>query len=614
VTGHVPIAFGVDIEARADGSTLLHPHGTLPSHPERFTDALRHWAGLAPDRVCFARRSRGGQWCSLTYAEILRRVRGVAAALARLGLSADRPIVILSGNGLEHQVLALAALYAGIPYIPVSPSYSLLDHSLRRIRHIAALMTPGLVAVFGQGDFENAIDDVAPVDAPLITDWERHVQRTSIDWATLCTTAPDDLVDARAGKIPPTAVAKFLLTSGSTGTPKAVPTTHRMMCTSQAMLHIALPFLREEPPVLVDWLPWNHVFGGSHNVGASLMNGGSFYIDDGRPTPSGMGETIRNLREIAPTVYFNVPKGFEALVPALAKDVRLCRNFFRRLRAHFYAGASLSQPVWDALDRMAERSRGATVAVITSLGATETGPSVTFTTPEMSRAGSIGLPVAGEIVKLVPTAGKLEIRVKGPNVMDGYWRQPELHDQAFDYEGFYRLGDAVRWVDARAPAKGLFFDGRLAEDFKLATGTWVSVGPLRLQLLNLLGSMALDAVIGAPDRDFVTAMVFLDVQAASALIGAQETLPIVALVQSAGLRRFLIERLREFNRTHGASSMRIERALILEEPPSLADGEITDKGSINQRVVRERRAALLASLYDDAADPHLLHPTNDTEY
>ena len=601
-------AFPTDVTTMPDGSIVLRPTGELPPYPDRMTDALVSWAGAAPERVCFAQRDSSGAWRTISYREALARARGIGSALLKLGLSAERPIVILSGNSLAHQSLALGAMYAGIPYVAVSPAYSLIDGSLGRIRRLAELMTPGLVAVFGSGAFDAAIECVADDDAPLLTDEERQTKRRLIEWAALEGSQASTLVDAVHRALGPDSIAKFMLTSGSTGIPKAVTTTHRMICSNQAMLRLALPFLASEPPVLVDWLPWNHVFGGTHNIGISLMNGGSFYLDEGRPTPGGFAETVRNLREISPTIYFNVPRGFEALTAALEQDEALKESYFRRLRANFFAGASLAQPVWDALDRIAVHITGNPIPMISGLGATETGPSVTFTTAAMNRTGSIGLPVAGETVKLVPVAGKLEIRVKGPNVMPGYWRQPELAAEVFDAQGFYRLGDAVRWVDPRIPSRGLLFDGRICEDFKLSSGTWVSVGPLRLELLNALAPLAADVVIGAPDRDFVTALVFLDPVAAAASSSECKCTSLGALARSSEIRRSICERLRRFNSKFPSSSMRVARAVVLESPPSLADGEMTDKGSINQRIARERRAAELNAMYADRAHERVIIP------
>jgi feruloyl-CoA synthase len=404
----------------------------------------------------------------------------------------------------------------------------------------------------------------------------------------------------------PDTIAKFLLTSGSTGQPKAVVTTHRMICSNQAMLRHAFPFVADEPPVLVDWLPWNHTFGGSHNVGLALCNGGTLYIDDGRPTPASFAQTLRNLRDIAPTIYFNVPSGFDMLVRELQQDASLREHFFSRLHACFYAGAGLSQPTWEALEAQSVKARGQRVPILSGLGVTETSPSITFTTPDANQAGVIGLPGPGNVVKLAPVSGKLELRVKGPHVLPGYWRRPDLTAQAFDEEGYYRLGDAVRLIDAADPRRGLMFDGRIGEDFKLSTGTWVSVGPLRAALLAALAPLAFDVVITGLNRDFIGLLIFPAMGACAAFLGMPPGAGAEELVNAPLLVREIAQRLDAHGRANPASSTRIERAMLLAVPPALDRGEITDKGSINQRAVLQHREHLVAQLYLEQENPHVI--------
>jgi feruloyl-CoA synthase len=575
-----PVHLPVDLEHRADGAILVRPQNPLGRCWPTLIDALEHWAVAAPERTFIARRDSRGAWRHCSFAETLAEVRSLAASLVSRSLGPDRPLVILSGNSLEHQFLGLAAMYAGVPYVPVSPAYALQASDLTRLTYLFELLTPGLVAAFGPGSFGSALQLARGSGADTVADGAATDPATTA-WDGFHAPTGRALEQVRA-RVAPDTIAKFLLTSGSTGHPKAVVTTHRMLCANQAMILEAMPFLADEPPVLVDWLPWNHTFGGSHNVGIALTNGGTLFIDDGKPTAAGIGETVRNLREIAPTVYFNVPRGFEMLIPHLDADAQLRAHFFSRLRAMFYAGAALSQSVWDGLDRIAMAATGHTLAMISGLGATETGPSVTFTTTAMSRAGAVGLPVAGNVVKLAPVEDKHELRVKGPNVTPGYWRQPELTAAAFDDEGYYRLGDAVRFIDAAAPDKGLQFDGRLTEDFKLASGTWVSVGPLRAALLNALPPWVQDVVIAGHDRDWPAALVFADAGRAPA--SPERSIEIARALQV-------------FAAAHPQSSMKIRRAVVLDVPPSLAKGEITDKGSINQRAVLKERAAVVASLF-----------------
>jgi feruloyl-CoA synthase len=561
-------------------------------------DSLEHWAKVAPERVLVARRVAGGEWQTVTYQQMLTRVRRVAAGLLRRGLSAERPIAILSGNSIEHLTLAFAAMWAGIPYCPVSPSYSQVSTDLQKLRYVLDLLTPGLIAAFDTATFARALQ-LAPNSIEVLGDADVEGRKvTSLDAVEVEPTAALEAAHARTNA---DTIAKFLLTSGSTGQPKAVITSNRMLCSNAHMLRQPMPFLVDEPPVLLDWLPWNHTFGGSHNVGLVLSNGGSLYIDDGKPTPSGIQETLRNLREIAPTVYFNVPKGFEMLAHHLNADAQLRRNFYSRLRAYFFGGAALAQHTWDALDEAALKEVGVRIPMLAGLGATETGPSVTFTTPVAGRAGLIGLPAKGNLVKLAPVAEKLELRVRGPNVTPGYWRQPELTAAAFDEEGFYRLGDAVRLVDDRDPTRGLVFDGRIGEDFKLSNGTWVSVGPLRADLIAALSPIAQDVVIAGLNAEYLAILIIPDLRGCGQVLGAGETPAYEAVVANPDLSAAIQQRLSAHARQNRASTRCVCRALLLPTPPSLDKGEITDKGSINQRAVLSHRAWCVDALY--AAEP-----------
>jgi feruloyl-CoA synthase len=600
-----PADFSADAEWRADGSLLLTPRAALAPYPARFTDALEHWAAATPAQTMVARRDASGAWQRVSYADALVRVRRLAAGLSALPLSAERPLLILSGNSIEHMLLGLAAMYVGVPFCPVSPAYSQASSDLGKLRYVIELLTPGLVAAFGGGSFARAIATAVPESTPALGDSLDLPGREVITLAAL-EAADATAAEPKHAAISPDTIAKFLLTSGSTGQPKAVITTHRMICSNQAMLRHAFPFVLDEPPVLVDWLPWNHTFGGSHNVGLSLCNGGTLYIDDGRPTPAGFAQTLSNLREIAPTIYFNVPSGFDLLVRQMQQDAPLRTHFFSRLHACFYAGAGLSQPTWEALEAQSFEARGQRVPILSGLGVTETSPSITFTTPDADRAGVIGLPGPGNVVKLAPVSGKLELRVKGPHVMPGYWRQPDLTAKAFDEDGYYRLGDAVRLIDADDPQRGLVFDGRIAEDFKLATGTWVSVGPLRATLLAALAPLVFDVVITGLNRDFLGLLIFPSLSACTAFLGLPPAADLPDVVGSPQLMREIARRLDAHGRANPASSTRIERAMLLAVPPALDRGEITDKGSINQRTVLQHRESLVTQLYLEEPTPHVI--------
>jgi len=594
--------FLTDVERRPDGSLILRPRAALGPYPLRMMDSLEHWAAVAPDRIVVARRSRSDEWVTISYRQMLERVRRVAAGLITRELSANRPIVILSGNSLEHLVLALSARWAGVPCCAVSPAYSQGRTDLQRLRHVFDLLTPGMAAAFPTEHFQRALVAVVPTDVEIVGDCSAVAGRRVTGLSDL-EAAPGTKLQAAHARTGPESIVKFSLTSGTTGYPKAVITTEMMLCSNARMLDEAMPFLADEPPVILDWLPWNHTFGGSHNIGLVLLYGGSLYIDDGKPTPDGILETVRNLRDVSPTVYFNVPKGFDMLASHLAADSDLRRSFYRNLQACFFAAASLSQHIWDRLDTATVAELGVTIPVLSSLGATETGPAITFTTPTTARSGVIGMPAAGNVLKLTPCDGKMEIRVRSPSVTPGYWRQPELTEAVFDDEGFYRLGDAVRLVDAADPTKGLVFDGRIAEDFKLASGTWVSVGPLRARLISALAPFVQDVVIAGLDRDYLAAILVPDLRECGAQLKLRELPTFADLHGHPGLRELLRDRLRDYAQAHTASSVRVCKATVLPTALSLDHGEVTDKGSVNQRAVLAHRPDLVARLYQlDSAD------------
>jgi feruloyl-CoA synthase len=595
-------ASGASLEHRADGAILVRANERLAAYPKILTDRIAHWASVAPGRICVAKRERGGGWRSLNYSQVYAAVRSIAAALLNRGLSADRPIAILSENDLEHLLLMLAGQHAGIPTAHLSPVYSLVSKDLAQLRHCLNLLTPGMVFASSGDKYLRAIEVAVSDEMELVVGCEPPEFRKATQFAQLLETKPTSAVDATHERIDPDAPAKFLFTSGSTGMPKAVINTHRMICCNQQMIAQVFGFLEDEPPVLVDWLPWNHTFGGNHNIGIALYNGGSFYVDEGKPGPAFIQETIRNLREIAPTVYFNVPKGYEDLLPALRADRQLRENFFSRLKLLFYAGAGLSQPVWDEYRALAEETCGERVVMVTGLGSTETAPMAIQTTWETDRAGVIGIPIPGVELKLAPQGSKLEARVRGPNITPGYWRQPELTRKAFDEEGFYKFGDAVRFLDPADVNKGFVFDGRFSEDFKLATGTWVSVGPLRARILSYFAPLVRDVVITGHDRDDVGMMIFVDGEACGVLCADMPPrAPFSAVLRHKAVRQRFQELLSAFAAESTGSSNRVSRAILLEEPPSLDAREITDKGSLNQHAVLEHRAALVEQLY--SAEP-----------
>jgi len=585
------------VEQRAGGVIHIRTAQALERYHGNLSQPLEHWAKCAADRVFLAQRDAQGEWRKLSYTQVLADVKRIGAALLRRGLSADRPLVVLSGNDIEHALLALAAMYVGIPYAPVSPAYSLMSSDFGKLRAMIERLTPGLVFANDGGPFARALYATVPDEIELVVARNPLGDRKTTMFAELLGATDDAGVASAHASVTPDTIAKFLFTSGSTGNPKAVINTHRMLCSNQAMLAAGFSFVADEPPVVVDWLPWSHTFGSNHNFNMVMVNGGSLYIDDGNPTPPGVPKTVRNLREIAPTIYFNVPKGYEALVPHFHADEALRRNFFSRLKVLFYAGAGLNQPTWDELTRLAIETTGERIIFLSSLGSTETAPLALALTWDFGRPGNIGLPAPGVELKLVPNEGKLEARLRGPHITPGYWRQDELTREAFDEEGYYKIGDALKFVDANDPGKGLLFDGRIAEDFKLSTGTWVSVGPLRARFLDHFTPYVRDVVFAAPDKDDVAALIFPEIEACRKLAGLAADASPGAIIDATPVRNKFTDLLTRLAAISPGSSMRVERAILMAEPPSMDKSEMTDKGSINQRAVLKNRAALVDELY-----------------
>ncbi|MFS8979066.1 feruloyl-CoA synthase [Cupriavidus necator] len=569
----------------------------LGQYPGRMTDCLAAGARQHPERVLVARRGTDGNWIEITYREMLARARAIGQALLHRGLSAQRPLAILSGNDLEHLQLSLGAMWAGIPFSSVSPPYSLVSSDFSRLRHVFEVLTPGLVYAADGAAFARAIDAVVPADTEVVTRDGVLAARAATCFDALVRTPVTNVDEAQAAVGPETLV-KFLFTSGSTRQPKAVPTTHRMLCSNQQMLRQAIPDFTREPPVLVDWLPWNHTFGSSHNFGIVLYNGGTLYIDDGKPVPGKFEETLRNLREISPTAYFNVPKGWEELGLALERDAALRETFFARVRVYFFGGAGLSQQAWDRLERVTEAHCGERIRIIAGLGMTETSPCCLFTTAPIMRAGYVGTPAPGCEVKLVPVSGKLEARFRGPHVMSGYWRMPDnAAEPVFDEEGFYCSGDALKFVDPEQPELGFMFDGRIAEDFKLSSGTFVSVGPLRARVLAAGAPYVQDVAIAGLDRDDIGLLVFPRPDECRRVAGLPPSASHSEVLAAPAVRQVFCKVLKTLNESATGSATRVARLLLLDEPPSLDRGETTDKGTLNQRAVLTHRAALVDAMY-----------------
>ncbi len=647
---HRPMRFGIDRvvvravdEAGDDGDDdgtprrvhHLHSEPALAAHLPTLGEHLAHWAATVPGRTLFARRRPAadggtGDWQHLRFGAALAGARRVGAALLARGLDAERPVLIVCDNDLDHALLALGCLLVGVPYCAVSPSYALAASDLGKLRHAMRVLTPGLVFAADGARHGAALRAVVPADCEIVLGagagfarddggalgefarWLDHDHDHDHDHDDHEAQA-DAAVEAAARAVGPDSIAKFMFTSGSTLQPKAVVVTHRMWCANQQQLAQAMPVLAEDGLVLVDWLPWSHTFGGNHNFGLALCHGGTLYIDDGRPTPAGMAETLRNLREIAPTVYFNVPAGFEAIARALQHDDALRRTLLSRVRLFFYAAAGLPQPTLDALHRAQERELGCRIVMGAGLGMTESGPFALFVAEADARAGEVGVPCAGLEVRLVPVDGdtghtgdsgetrKTELRLRGPNITPGYWRDPEATRRAFDAQGFLRTGDAVAWIDPSHPARGLRFDGRIAEDFKLATGVFVSVGPLRARIAAWGAPYIRDSVVTGLDRAEVGALLF-PTPALHTLAALPPDAPLAAVLAVPAVQAMLQALADRLAQEAAGSAERVALLLVMHEPPSPDHGEITDKGSLNQRAVLRHRAALVEALHDGRAE------------
>ncbi len=600
-------AMRAEFMQRDDGTFYVRSLETLGAYPRSMTDRLEEWARRTPDAVFLADRGGpDGAWRTISYAEAWQTVRSLAQAILDARLSAEHPLVILSGNEIEHALMGYAAMLVGVPHAPLSPAYSLVSKDFAKLRHIVDLLEPGMVYASDGERFAAALEAAIDPSVPIVVRTNPPAGRPARLYSELAATPPSAAVDEANAGVTPDTIAKFLFTSGSTGMPKAVITTQRMLTCNQEMIRTALAFLADEPPVLVDWMPWNHVAGGSHNLGIALYNGGSFYVDDGVATPEGIRRTVRNLADISPTLYFNVPKGYELLVDHLMNDEALRGNFFSRLRVLQYAGASLSQHVWDGLDSAARSATGERIMIITGYGSTETAPFAFTTTWPVDRAGLVGLPAAGLEVKLVPNQEKLELRIKGPNVTPGYWKMPDKTAESFDEEGFYRIGDALKFAEPGNIARGFVFDGRVTEDFKLATGTWVNMAGVRAGALAACAPLIRDVVLTGLDQNYIGALIFPDLAACRALAGLPASADGEAIVGHPAVRAAFQARLDELASRATGSASHVARAILLAQPPSVDAGEVTDKGSINQRAAMTHRARQVADLYTDPAPAHVM--------
>ncbi len=591
----------VQVEKLSDGGVILRSPQPIGDYSVTQSAWIFDWAEKTPATTFLAERSGpNGTWRRITYLEFSNQIKSVAQALLNRIKNKIKPIAILSDNSINNALLLYGAMHVGVPVVPISPAYSLMSQDFGKLQYIIAQIEPSLIYVEDGNKFSHMLqrNDFGVTEIVVSTNPLANFRTTEFD--ELLSTKPTSAVDEASEKVGSDTIAKILFTSGSTGQPKGVINTQGMLCSNQQAMSQVWTFLNEKPPITVDWLPWNHTFGGNHNLNMILRNGGTLYIDFGKPAPGIIHQTVDNLKEISPSIYFNVPRGYDMLLPYFEKEVELRETFFKELEMIFYAAAALTQTTWEKLERLSEQTIGKRVVMLSGWGATETSPDCTHVHWPISKAGVIGLPIPATEIKLVPNEYKMEMRVRGPNVMPGYWKQEELTKEAFDQDGFYCIGDAARFEDEQDPSKGIVFDGRISENFKLSTGTWVAVGNLRTAVVASVDKVIQDVVIAGHDRDEIGILVFPNLIGCRTLCSdlSDDTL-VEEVINHKNVRDALASGLRYHNSQSSGSSTKITRALILLEPPNIDANEITDKGYLNQRAILERRADLVVELFEN---------------
>ena len=600
VTGRTAPEFAparVEVESLPDGGFILRSPMALEPYPDHTCSWLIDWAQKAPDRTFLAERPADGDWNRISYRKALDSVRSTAQSLLDRGISPERPVMLLSENSIANALLQMAAMFIGVPTVPVSPAYSLKSRDFGKLKFIFDLVDPSVVFAADADEFGSALTALDLDGADIVT---------AMDLDELTHVTATGAVDDALSQVAPDTVAKILFTSGSTGVPKGVINTHRMLCSNQQALAQVWPFIARRPPVLVDWLPWNHTFGGNHNLNLILRNGGTLYIDGGKPAPGMVETTVRNLREITPTLYFNVPRGYQILVPLLEQDADFRDHFFSNLDLIFHSAAALPQDLWERIEALSIAALGYKVAMMSGWGLTESGPLAVGTHYPVDRARIVGLPVPGTDLKMLPNEGKLELRLSGPNITPGYFKRDDLTQQAFDDDGFFKTGDAGTLADPDHPNKGIVFDGRVAEDFKLLTGSWVSTGTLRTAAISACPEVIEDAIVTGHDRDEIGLLIVPNIAGICELCGNVPDTELTKLVNQITLVTHLRTSLVKYNAANPASSSSVARVMLLTQPLDIDAGEITDKGYVNQRAVLERRHSLVEQLYSDDIDVILI--------
>lgn len=590
-------------ETKSDGSIWLKSTTPINAYSRCVGDWLEQWARETPDALFLAERaSADASWTKLSYRDALKNVRAVAAWILTQNMSAQRPLAILSDNSIDHAVFMLAAMHVGVPAASISPAYSLVSKDFDKLKGMIALLEPGSIYVSNTKLFAPALNAIAPLHKAAIVAGNPAEYPGAVSFASIAVASDAAAVDKAFAKVGADTIAKFLFTSGSTGSPKAVINTQRMLTSNQAAKAQTWPFLNDGGLTILDWLPWSHTFGANHNFNCVLRNGGALYIDGGKPAPGLFAQSLANLRDMIPTVYFNVPRGFDMLIAALREDESLRKRFFSGVKFMFYAGAALPQNSWEALEALSIATVGHAVPMVSAWGSTETAPLATDCHFRAQRSGNIGVPIPGTHLKLVPSGDKLEVRVRGPNVTPGYWKAPEQTKKAFDADGFYLMGDAMAFADPKYPERGLFFDGRVSEDFKLTSGTWVSVGTLRVAGIAALSPLAQDIVVTGHDADEVRFLVFPNIAGCRATAKLPYDAPVADALNHVSVRLAIADGLAKLKSNGGGSSSFATRARLMTELASVDGGEITDKGYINQRAVLTRRASELEKLNSANAD------------